>query len=222
MLVAMCTLHGANSFSICPPRGVRAVKTILKNHNLQGDLIQFGNRMDIRVPLPTTDPTIGLRFLQQPDLIVESAYDSSRRTKLQSGNYAIKFAQIAIPGFDVLVPEVEVQFVHVNSELQMQSQRCVLSGGPFARDTNFVDSLHVNLCGRLFIEPSPLGPHHFIAAVGHVDYSVRTARPSVLRAAPRFIVNKAITFVEGKIAELVLSQFSTKLLGAFEVFTSKG
>lgn len=56
-----------------------------------------GNRMDIRVRLPTRDLVLAEEFLKNPGIIVESTYDKSRLTKLSDTVWKIRFAEIPIP-----------------------------------------------------------------------------------------------------------------------------
>eukprot|EP01031_Cornospumella_fuschlensis_P037112 gene37112-45048_t len=183
------------------------------------DKLSFGNKMDIRVRLPTRDAVLAENFLQQPHLIVEAAYDASQYVKRNNTSYLIQFAQIPIPGVDTVSPEVEVSFVYQPAarRVVMQSQSWTLKGGPIVRDSQFLKSFHLLLEGVLALELNP--QTGAISAVGQVEYSVRGDKPALLRAAPPFILDGTIRFIQSCVADFVLRQFGAKLLAAFQAFS---
>lgn len=185
---------------------------------MSNDKLSFGNKMDIRVRLPTRDLGLAEGFMSCPHLIVETAYDHSRYTKVHEGTYIIRFAQIPIPGIDTVIPEIEVDFLTRNSSIQMQSKSCVLKGGPIVRDTRFLQSFKINLTGQLSIDHSKPSADGSLLAVGQVVYAVQGEKPMLLRAAPSFILDGTINFIQNRVADFVMKQFSKKLLRAFQVY----
>lgn len=199
-------------------------------------LLKFGNKMDIRVRLPTRDRLLAEDFIKDPTVIIQSTYDSSKATRLSDTLWRIKFAEIPIPGIDTVSPELDMDFRYANGSIYMQSSQWALKGSKnsqILKDSKFIQSFNIKLQGELTLEypgraltsTSPaVAPADIsgglIVAVGFVDFQAQGERPSALQRAPAFVLDGTINFIQSLVTDFVSKKFSTKLLNSFTTFSS--
>jgi hypothetical protein len=120
-------------------------------------LMSFGSKMAIKIPLPTRDPNLAKAFLSNTDGIVQSTWDKGKFDRLGDGSYLLKFASLPIPGVDTISPEIEVVFINSaqESSITMKSGNWTLKGQTGTiKDSRFMKTFNIELDGMIAITPS--------------------------------------------------------------------
>jgi hypothetical protein len=190
---------------------------------ISNDMMKFGNKMQIRVRLPTRDRALAEEFLKDPTIIIESTYDKSRALRLSETLWRIKFAEIPIPGIDVVSPELEIDFRYDNQSIYMKSDKWALKGnnnGKILKDSKFMSTFNIKLTGQLSIELNSQQNAPMVAS-GWVIYEAEGHKPAVLRNAPSFILDGTINLIQSLVADFVTKKFGAKLLQSFTLYSNR-
>eukprot|EP00597_Dinobryon_sp_UTEXLB2267_P007121 CAMPEP_0170086958 /NCGR_PEP_ID=MMETSP0019_2-20121128/21531_1 /TAXON_ID=98059 /ORGANISM="Dinobryon sp., Strain UTEXLB2267" /LENGTH=216 /DNA_ID=CAMNT_0010304319 /DNA_START=112 /DNA_END=762 /DNA_ORIENTATION=+ len=186
-------------------------------------IMSFGDKMDILVRLPTRDKKFVQEFLNKPSYIVESTWEKGKMKPLQDGKFLLQFAAIPIPGIDVIMPEMEVNFATINDTINMSSGNWTLRGmsGGILKDSRFMQSFDISLEGRLAIdlEKTDSDINQQVITTGWVEYRVKGAKPSVFRSAPSFILDSTINFIQACVENFVVRQFASQMVNTFKQYT---
>lgn len=230
-----------------PSRPASALHSNHKNnhHHDRKNTINFGNKFDIRVALPTRDCSLAESFLQSPADIVQTIYGAEQATQLSPTLWRIRFADVNIPAVDTISPIIEMTFEYLadSRSIRMHSRSLTLSSKQGAKrsgllsDSSFLSSCEFALDGQLTVEypnrstslnrhepngASAAAPHgDAVSATGHVHYSLVAQKPSIFAFAPSFVVNGAVGIVESLVADFVKKKFSVKLQSAFDLHSRR-
>lgn len=230
-----------------PSRSASAVQTNHKNHHHdRKNTVNFGNKFDIRVALPTRDGALAETFLQCPADIIQTIYSAEQATQLSPTLWRIRFADVNIPAMDTISPVIEMTFEYLpdSRSIAMRSQSLTLSSTQGSKrssllsDSSFLASCQFWLDGKLTVEypsRSTAAPRHEptgasaasppgdsgVSCVGHVHYSLVAQKPSIFAFAPSFVLNGAVGIVENLVADFVKKKFSSKLQSAFDLHSRR-
>lgn len=187
-----------------------------------GDVMAFGNRVDIKIMLPSRDRTTVLEFLRDEESLLDATWERGKYRRLSDDSkYLLLFPELVLPGVDTISPEVEVQFIYKNGLIEMQSGNWTLRGmsGTVLKDSRFVQSFNIVVRGELGIHAStPPEASAPIVASGWVEYRVQGEKPGVFKNAPPFVLDVTIKLIQDTVSEFATNQFSTRLLRGFRTF----
>ena len=154
---------------------------------------------------------------------METVYDKSMYQQLQPETYRLQFAQIPIPGIDIVTPEIDVNFIAKNDIIVMKSGNWTLKGksGLILKDSKFMQTFNIDIKGSLSIDNDKTSKdiNKQIVTIGWVEYKVKGLKPKVFRNAPSFLLDKTISFIKTCVTTFVSIQFEPKLLESFRKFT---
>jgi len=186
----------------------------------ENGLITFNSLLPINVVLPTRDRDTACVFLSNTCSIVESTWDSAKLVKLNDEQYVFKFPTLPIPGFEPITPEIEVRFEYSpEGVIKMKSSNWNLGGDNNGKmkDSRFMSIFQIELEGSLCILPQA-DPTASVSAEGYVKYTVRGEKPSLLNAAPDFLIDRTIEVIKDSVGLFAGKSFSDKLLKAFRTY----
>eukprot|EP01038_Epipyxis_sp_PR26KG_P013658 gene13658-18330_t len=186
---------------------------------MSASLISFGKAMKISVELPTKDTTMVNKFFKNPRNVVESTWAAGKFKNIDNKTFVLQFISIPIPGVDVITPEISVDFFNdENNNIVMQSGNYTLRGntGAVMKDTTFLKSFEIDINGKLWMQVNPTDQS--VSAEGLINYKVNGQKPVLLRAAPSFIVDGVIDFIQSNIGNFVTKKFSGRLQQSFRKF----
>lgn len=201
------------------------VKNVLKSSSTSllasSTEVSFGDRIPMKISLPTRDLNQARSFISNLDSIVEQTYETGKYTKISSGKYILKFNTLPLPGIDKVTPEIEVQFFfdEITGTINMKSGNWTLKGSTngVLKDSRFMQSFAIELEGVLTILPQT-NLDSSIIADGFVKYVVQGEKPSIFQAAPDFVLEKTIEFIKDNVSQFASKDFQNKFLKAFRSF----
>lgn len=187
-----------------------------------GDVMAFGDRVDIKIALPSRDRTMVSEFLRDEERLLDATWERGKYRRLSDDSkYLLLFPELVLPGVDTISPEVEVQFTYKDGLIEMQSGNWTLRGmsGTVLKDSRFVQSFNIVVLGELGIHSStpPLASSPIVAS-GWVEYRVQGEKPGVFKNAPSFVLDVTIKLIQDTVSEFATNQFSTRLLRGFRTF----
>jgi hypothetical protein len=110
-----------------------------------------------------------------------------------------------------------MRFTSSTKAVNMQLKQWALRGPRMKNEQRFIDSFDFQLNGELNVLGK--GPLSTVLAEGFVDYSVAAERPSILEAAPSFILDGTVGIIKDSIRDFVNRQFSAKFLQAYSKYS---
>jgi hypothetical protein len=111
---------------------------------MNNDILEFGNRFDIVVKMPTKDFALAERFLKDPTELVGGLWDKKKYTLVDDGVFLLKMQEMSLPGIDSISPEMEVKFSNEDGTIFMESGRWNLAGtSKIIQDSRFMQSFKV-------------------------------------------------------------------------------
>ena len=161
-------------------------------------MMSFGSKMALKVPLPTRDEDLACAFLRNKDGIIQATWEKGRFERLGGSTYLLKFASLPIPGVDTISPEIEVDFTYIEEDrtITMKSGNWTLKGKTGTiKDSRFMKTFNIELDGMISLVGASGSP---ITSEGWVKYRVQGEKPSVFKRAPGFILDKTISFIQGQ------------------------
>jgi len=187
---------------------------------LSADTLQFGDRCEISITLPTRNRALAISYLEQEQLLLEATWEKGKFSRLPSSDntFRLLFPTLTLPGVDTVSPEIDVIISCVNGSIELKSGNWTLRGtsGHVLKDSRFMESFAITLQGKLTVDeqitPSP------VVARGWVEYRVQGEKPSAFVKAPPFVLDVTIKLIQETVMEFASKQFANRFLRGFRRF----
>ena len=187
---------------------------------LSADTLQFGDRCEISITLPTRNRALAISYLEQEQLLLEATWEKGKFSRLPSSDntFRLLFPTLTLPGVDTVSPEIDVIISCVNGSIELKSGNWTLRGtsGHVLKDSRFMESFAITLQGKLTVDeqitPSP------VVAKGWVEYRVQGEKPSAFVKAPPFVLDVTIKLIQETVMEFASKQFANRFLRGFRRF----
>ena len=96
-----------------------AIPTVRKNFNrpvaftMADSLLKFGDKLVLKIKMPTKDKNIAAGFLSKPHELLEATWDKEKLVRSSIDTYSLRMASLSVPGLDV-TPEIDVTLKYEN------------------------------------------------------------------------------------------------------------
>ena len=179
------------------------------------NLISFGDRIDINIPMMPRDELIAKKFLTDPLSILYATWDSNKILIMSNTSYILRCKDIPLLGFDYITPEITFDVTTMNDNAcVIKSNSWALRGGSkLLRDSEFLQSFDVAIEGTIQLS-QPSGS----SAEGWVKYRVHGKKPLLFRALPGFVLDRIIALIQDRIGTFARIEFTRRFQEGYRVY----
>ena len=208
-----------------------------KNSIPDPNRIRFGNLVEIKFDLPSSDIDSAKDFLSDSSRLVDTLWDKGKYEQLDQNNFRLLCKTMQFPVFGTFHPMIELEVTGDNGRKSFRSTRLSLHKEEHGEisETNYLQSVEVKFEGTMFIDASELISASSVIK-GFVEYKVDGKKPryalfvgsckifllcyhSFLRLAPAFLLNSAYKIFHDRVMQYTQEQVSSKFIESFSSYT---
>lgn len=194
----------------------------------------FSKSFPFSINFPTQNRNQVQNFLSDTDYILGKIWEKSKARKVYDNVFSLQILTIPVPGFDVIMPEVQIEFESIGETVYIKSGDWLLKGMISDASSKLKDLISlVDVSGELHISPEvDYDAYHeptsilrtrkvggdLTIAEGYVTYSVTVNRPDFLRQS---VLDATQSFIENTVSDFVAKRLPVKIVRAFKSYACR-
>lgn len=186
--------------------------------NFNSDLLKFGNKIHITLPMPSKKEIEVKDFLSQSHLIINTVWEKDDIRQISLNKYNLLFKTFKFPFLGEIKPSIMAKVDYNNDILSLESFEWNIKGSRIISDNKFLKSFDIKLIGEIAIDKENSNSNGIVYLKGWVDYRVQGTKPILLSLVPysQKILESIIEVIQSRAQVYTKQTFSTRLLRGFQ------